>query len=116
MSGAIVHAQQHETAATNISGCRLHHRQRKPGGHRCIHGVATCLHHFNTGLRGECVNAHHHPVGPVLGMHGATGGAKACGADCSASKMSRGFMPGILTRHARPTRPGAARRPRPLHP
>ena len=73
---AIGHADQHEAAATDISGRRMHHGQRESGGHRGVDGIAAGLHDLDTGTRCQLVHAHHDGMLRVNRMRGAPGGRR----------------------------------------
>ena len=52
----------HETAATDISGARISHRQGKPGRDRRIHGVAALPQDVCAELRSDLFLRDHHAV------------------------------------------------------
>ena len=60
MKPAVRHADEHESATTDISCLRMDDRQRKSRSNRCIDGVATLLHDLHSGITGQRMDAHHH--------------------------------------------------------
>jgi len=68
---AVGHADQHESAATNISGRRVHHGQREPGGHRRIDCVAACLHDVDADMGRQFVHADYDSVLRMNRMYGS---------------------------------------------
>ena len=53
---------QHETAAADIAGLRMRHRERKADRHRGIDGIAAGFENFDTDMRRELLLARHHAV------------------------------------------------------
>src|SRR5579864_3396515 len=49
MRFAVGHADQHETAPADVSGRRMHYRERESGGNCRIDSVSTCLHDLYSG-------------------------------------------------------------------
>ena len=48
VSFAIRRADEHETAASEISSLRMYNGQGESGGDGCIYRVPACLHHFHS--------------------------------------------------------------------
>ena len=71
---AIRHANKHEPAATDISGCGMHHGQREPSGHGGVDGIASSLHDFHADTRRQFVDADHDRVRGMNGVHRRGGG------------------------------------------
>ncbi len=63
---AVGKANQHESAATNVSRSRMNDRQREAGGHSSVNRVATLLQNLRANLGGFLMDTDHHSV---LGMH-----------------------------------------------
>ena len=58
--GAVGEPDQHESAAAEIAGLRVRHRQRKGDRHRRIHGVAAAMQHLEPDVRRALLLAHDH--------------------------------------------------------
>ena len=62
MGLAIRQANQHETAATQISRLGMHHRQREADSYGGVHGIAARLHDLDSDpRRGGAHTGHHGP-------------------------------------------------------
>ena len=70
---AVFHADEHESAAAEISGLRVHDRQCETRRDRRVDGVTTGLHDLHAGAGGELVNAGDHAVLGHFGAHAAAG-------------------------------------------
>src|SRR5207247_3830583 len=70
-----------QSPSPDVAGCQMHHRQRKSGGYRCIHGVAAFAHYGNAGLGGFAMHADHQGV---LGMDRPQAVSMAPWAECQA--------------------------------
>ena len=66
MGFAVGHANQHEPAATDISGRRMNYRQREARSDGRVDGIASGLQDFDTDLGSKLMHADHHRV---LGMY-----------------------------------------------
>ena len=60
-------AQQKESTSAKVAGLRMDDGEGESGGDGGVHGIATGLHDFDSGARGQFVDAGHHGV---LGMRG----------------------------------------------
>ena len=60
MGFAVRHADQHEAAAADIAGRRMHDRQRESRGNGGVDGIASGLHDFDTGPGSKFMHADHH--------------------------------------------------------
>jgi hypothetical protein len=63
---AVGHADEHESAATDVSRRWMHHGQGESGGDCGIDGIAAGLHNLHAGARRQFVHAHHNGM---LRMH-----------------------------------------------
>ena len=74
---SVGHANEHESAAAQVSRLGMNHRQSEASGHGGIDGVAAGLHHLDSGPGCQFVDAGNHGM---RGMHRAHGGSlrRAC--------------------------------------
>jgi hypothetical protein len=59
---AIVGAQQQESSSAKIAGEGMHDRQREAGSHGSIDSVSAGLKDMHSGVRGQVMHTHHHPM------------------------------------------------------
>ena len=59
---AVMGTQQHKSAAAQITGNGMHHRQRKPCRHGSIDGVPARLENLHSGIGGQVMHAYHHAM------------------------------------------------------
>src|SRR6185312_836735 len=53
MDSAVGHADQHESAAANVSRLWMYHCQREAGGYGCIDRISTLAHYLHAGISGQ---------------------------------------------------------------
>ncbi len=58
----VVGTQQQKASAAQVAGRRMHHGQRKAGGHGGVYRVAARAQHLNAGIRGQVMDADHHAM------------------------------------------------------
>ena len=59
---AIGQLDGHETAAAQVTGCGIHHRQRITDCNRSIDGVTAILEHIDADVSGQVLGRHDHAV------------------------------------------------------
>src|SRR5439155_14718040 len=69
---AISRADEHESAATQISCLRMHYRERKADGNGGIYGIPARLHDLCSGAGGQFVNTGDHGMWSVNSMYGGS--------------------------------------------
>jgi hypothetical protein len=55
-------AEEHESAAPNVAGLRMHDREREADGDSGVDGIASGFHDVLASLRGKLMDADHHGV------------------------------------------------------
>ena len=58
--GPVLLADHHESAAPDVAGLGVHHRQREPDRHGGVHRVATLLQDVPSHFAGDGTSRHHH--------------------------------------------------------
>ena len=71
MKLAIGHADEHESAAADIARLGMNDGEGESGSDRGIDGVPTLTHNFDSDIGCQRVDADHHRLGSVRGMHAA---------------------------------------------
>ena len=71
--GAVGHADEHESAATEIARLRMNDGERKACSHGRVHGIAARLHHLHPSPGSELMDAGHHRTRRVHRTHGRGG-------------------------------------------
>ncbi len=66
-------AQQKESASAEVAGLRMDDGQGESGGDGGVNGIASGLHDFDSGARGQFVNAGDHGVGSMRRAQGSGG-------------------------------------------
>ena len=70
---------QHETAAADVAGLRMRHRERKPGCYRRVHRVAARFQNINAHLRRNLFLRSHHSMLAYHGMEARVGSDEGSG-------------------------------------